>query len=194
MNFTFPLLAAAERSSSGTLLGRPEGGAPTKLTVARARIICEALAEGMSYAVAASRAGIGELALRRWREKGANEEHPIYVEFVEQVERANAAAEERHLTNVDDAAFGRGDYDKPHWQASGWRLERRWPERYGRRSVHQIEGHDGGPVKFELSVSEQRHKLSAEDKERLEAARARRAIPARVLSEVVVGDDVDDGD
>jgi len=53
--------------------------------------------------------------------------------FAADVRRAEAASEMMHMRNVQNAAR-----DEKHWRASVWWLERRAPERYGRRAVEAV--------------------------------------------------------
>ena len=38
-----------------------------------------------------------------------------------------------------------GETQRSQWQAAAWRLERRYPDRWG-RTRHEVTGADGGPV------------------------------------------------
>jgi hypothetical protein len=68
-----------------------------------------------------------------------------YVKFVEGLKKARGEAEVFHLRNIKAHTFA-------NWQASAWYLERVRPERYGRRSRHEVTGEGGGPVKHEVFV------------------------------------------
>lgn len=125
-----------------------------KLTPEIVDTVLQSLRDGHSYAVAAVRAGITEGTLKRWRRNGRKGTHPAFVEFMEACHAAIAEAEGKHVDNITNAAFGRGDYKSPRWQASGWWLERRKPETYGKRMSFRHEGHDGGPVKFTLKIGD----------------------------------------
>lgn len=64
-----------------------------------------------------------------------------YVLFLFHTDKASAAAEVRNLTLIQQAA---GD---GAWQASAWILERRHPDKYGRRERINLEGsHEGDPI------------------------------------------------
>ncbi len=126
----------------------------SKLTPERAEIIVAVLRDGKSFYVAAMRAGISYRTFAKWREKAREKVHPAYVAFHEACEHAIAEAEEDHLANVQDAAYGTGRYEKPTWQASAWWLERVRKEIYGRSTKHVHEGSDGGPIKFTLKIGD----------------------------------------
>jgi hypothetical protein len=54
------------------------------------------------------------------------ENERAYARFTLDVSAALAEAEDKLLGIIDDAA-------KTTWQAAAWKLERRWPSRWGRR-------------------------------------------------------------
>jgi len=54
-------------------------------------------------------------------------------QFAADIRRAEAGAELTHMRNVQSAAR-----DEKHWRASVWWLERRSPERYGRRDAGAV--------------------------------------------------------
>jgi hypothetical protein len=53
--------------------------------------------------------------------------------FAADVRRAEAASEMMHMRNIHNAA-----QDDKHWRASVWWLERRAPDRYGRRAAESV--------------------------------------------------------
>lgn len=89
---------------------------------------------------------------REWIEDHEDEDEPEvpeaevpYVRFVQALKKARGEAEVFHLRNIKAHAFG-------NWQASAWYLERVKPERYARRSRHEVTGADGGPVSHGVFV------------------------------------------
>lgn len=87
---------------------------PTKLDVRRREAILESLRTGSPRGVAARTAGIAEATFFRWMVDG----RPLYREFREAVERAEAEAEHSAVQAV------RGAMTR-HWRAAAWWLERR---------------------------------------------------------------------
>lgn len=75
--------------------------------------------------VAAEAEGISRGTFYAWCGKGERGEEP-FAEFVAVVARANAAWEEKLAGMIDGAA-------SDDWRAAAWRLERRFPDRYGQR-------------------------------------------------------------
>jgi len=90
-----------------------------------------ALRLGSYIETAANYAGITRQTLYNWIDRGRKEESP-YHEFVKELDQVMAEAELRDLAIITEAA-------KEQWQAAAWRLERRYPDRWGRvdRSVKQ---------------------------------------------------------
>jgi hypothetical protein len=92
---------------------------PSKYTPEAVERILGALERGATYEAAAAHAGITYETFNAWR-KG-------FSEFSEAVKKAEAKAELHWLEQIETAAAGGA------WQAAAWRLERRYPARWGRR-------------------------------------------------------------
>ena len=92
---------------------------PSKYTPETVARIVEALEQGATYEAAAAHAGISYETFNAWR-KG-------FPEFPEAVKKAEAKAELHWLEQIETAAA------EGAWQAAAWRLERRYPARWGRR-------------------------------------------------------------
>jgi hypothetical protein len=116
----------------------PQGGRPTKLTAPVQETICGALRRGCYYETASALAGISVRTLRNWLRAGAraidDEAHGrvldpqerLLADFVVACQQAEAAMENDALGEICR-------HGEKEWTAHAWRLERRWPDRYGRR-------------------------------------------------------------
>jgi transposase len=106
-------------------------GQPTKLTPERQRAIIDALRAGCYKATAAEYAGIGVSTLHRWLETGEADDESgrqsDYRDFWEAVKKADAEFQMRALLQIDQAARDGS------WQAAAWRLERKYPQLWGRK-------------------------------------------------------------
>ena len=102
-------------------------GRPTKLTPALQQKICEAIRAGNYLMTAAAFAGIDKTTLHSWLRRGAREARGLYHDFADAVEKAQADAEARDVALIAKAA------SDGVWQAAAWRLERKFPDRWGRR-------------------------------------------------------------
>lgn len=105
-------------------------GRPPKLTYDMIEKIADLIVMGKPIAVAANLAGISESTIYRWlalgKKKGANK---IYKELVERVYEACEFSEFEALQVLRQATL-----EGSNWRAAAWILERRHPEKYGKRS------------------------------------------------------------
>lgn len=95
---------------------------PTKLTPERAEALIELLRDGVYVETACAACGVGTSTFYRWM----TIDREPYVEFRDAVKKAEAEAETRAVEVVRNAAT-------TSWQAAAWWLERKFPERWGRR-------------------------------------------------------------
>lgn len=134
------------------------GGRPTKLTDELQEKIITAIRGGCYVETAVVYAGINKDTFYAWLRRGAAElervnrnarnrvriaEQP-YIEFSDAVMQAQAETEMIDITRVGLA--GRED-----WRAAAWRLERKFPDRWGRRDALELTGKDRGPIELEVS-------------------------------------------
>ena len=113
---------------------------PTKFDAKVAEQILQAVRVGCYIETAAAYAGISKQTLYNWLKIGARRRtgplHDFHVAF----ERALAQAEMRDLVLISKAA-------EEQWQAAAWRLERKFPDRWGRRERHDVNlGAEDGAV------------------------------------------------
>lgn len=116
---------------------------PEKITPQIQQKIVDALRMGNYIETAAAFAGIHKSTLYDWLKKGASatDEHDKYRQFSDAVEKAMAEAEMRDVAVIAQAS-------KDNWQAAAWRLERKYPHRWGRKTQHEISGKDGKPIEI----------------------------------------------
>jgi hypothetical protein len=102
-------------------------GRPSKLTAATIDKLCTALSLGATYELAAKHAGIGCSTLRAWR-LHAEQARPGSAArtLIERLDQVEAQAALHWLEQIERAA------QDGAWQAAAWRLERRYPQEYGR--------------------------------------------------------------
>jgi transposase len=131
-------------------------GRPTKITIEIQNEIVRAIRSGNYLETAASYVGLAHSTVRDWVRRGEREAsrleedvdaRPIksetpFMEFSVAIKKAQAAAEIRDVIIIGDAARGT-------WQAAAWRLERKYPDRWGKRESHEISGPGGKPVQVE---------------------------------------------
>ncbi len=109
--------------------GRPTG--PTKLTKKTRDLLVQAIEMGTTYLDAAAYAGIHYTTLHHWLRQGeqqyeAGDSTGDFYHFFEAIKKAEGKMVMRLQAKIERAAT-QGD-----WHAAAWKLERRYPDRYGR--------------------------------------------------------------
>ena len=122
-------------------MSKPTGkkpGRPSKFDEQRAKTILTYLRAGAYVETAAAAAGISKDTLYNWLRRGARvgdkptREDLRLAAFSDAVKQAMAKAELDDLTVIKGAAA-------KHWQAAAWRLERKYPDRWGNRITTRVE-------------------------------------------------------
>ena len=122
-------------------------GRPSKLTDEVEKDFLIALNQGSYIETACNFAGIARDTYYGWQERARKAREKSgkltaieqrLVDFSDKVKKVMASTEMRDLERIKSAA-------ESQWQAAAWRLERRYPERWG-RTRHEISGPDGGPI------------------------------------------------
>ena len=101
-------------------------GRPSKLTPDVQERICQAIRAGNYYEAACAYAGIDYSTFRRWIIKGEKAKSGKYHDFCEAIKKAEHEAEVRMVAQWQK-------HMPENWQAIATFLERRFPDRWGRR-------------------------------------------------------------
>lgn len=107
------------------------GRKPGRRTLLTARVrqrFIEAIQKGASYELAARAAGISERTFYNWKARAEAGERR-FVQFVQELTRAEAEGAEKLLDSIIKAAEAQGG----DWRAAAWLLERRFPDVYAKR-------------------------------------------------------------
>ncbi len=138
---------------------------PTKLNFDTHNKIITAIRAGNYIETAAAYAGVNKSTLYEWLKRGEREKQRVaensryrirksekpYVEFSNAVEKALAEAEIRDVAIIAKAA-------KEQWQAAAWRLERKFPDRWGRKDKVDLSADkDGFKVVIEYADKEEKN-------------------------------------
>ncbi|MHC4395626.1 MAG: hypothetical protein ACYS1A_08215 [Planctomycetota bacterium] len=115
-------------------------GRKTKLTPKLQDKICDIIRRGNYIEVACGFVGIDVSTYYNWLKWGEAAKSGKYFEFFKAAKRAENEQETLYVENIRKAAFD------GVWQASAWYLERKYPERWGRKERKEITGKDGGPI------------------------------------------------
>jgi transposase len=103
-----------------------KAGRPSKFSKAIADEIITYIMAGNYVETACAIAGVDKKTFYTWLKLGHEQKTGAYVQFLHAVEKAAAWSEARDLQAISDAG-------KTNWTAKAWRMERRFPERWGRR-------------------------------------------------------------
>jgi transposase len=98
---------------------------PSKYSPETVKKIEEALEAGATYKLAAAYAGIHFDTFNDWRQR--------FPEFSDLVKSAEAKAAVGWLEQIEQAARD------GHWQAAAWKLERRYPDEWGRKDRLELD-------------------------------------------------------
>lgn len=121
---------------------------PTKLTPEVQKMFIDAYSVGTPIRLACQYAGISEATYFAWVVRGEKREQP-YLEFLEAVQKSQGRAVVGWLAKIEAAA------NEGNWQAAAWKLERRYPEEFGRViQDHHVSGEKGGPVEIKVVYQE----------------------------------------
>lgn len=120
-------------------------GRPVKLNKDIESKIILALKTGAYIETAAAYAGISKATFYEWLRRGEREKQRVnkntrnktrkrelpFVELSDAIKKALADAEIRDIMKIEQAS-------KTQWQAAAWRLERRFPDRWGRKDNYNM--------------------------------------------------------
>lgn len=103
----------------------------------------EAIEAGNYASTAAESVGISSSTHYLWMSKGEEGIEP-YVGYMEAIKKAEAEAEMSAVRNIKTHAAD-------NWTASAWYLERKFPDRWGRKDklTQEISGKDGKPIEID---------------------------------------------
>lgn len=114
--------------------------------------IAQAIRVGAYVETAVALAGVSKDSFYRWlRQAESDEATDLTLKLSDAVKKALAESEKRDLDVIDKAA------QEGEWTAAAWRLERKFPNKWGRQSKVQLEhtGMDGGPIETQSMTDEE---------------------------------------
>jgi len=100
---------------------------PSKLTPEIQQKIGDGVSLGLTYALAASAAGVTYQSLNSWMQRGQKDQSGKYYQFYKYIQKCNADAAKKCLKRLNSAA------EAGNCQVCMFILERRFPEDFGRR-------------------------------------------------------------
>jgi len=134
----------ATRPDDKRLLTVPPPPPETLLNTKVIDEICQALKAGAFIECAVAHAGVPKKSYYDWMSKAARGKGSHLERLLsDSVKQALADGELMHVLNIAQAAKSGA------WQASAWMLERKFPNRWGRRIGLEHTGAGGGPIQLE---------------------------------------------
>ena len=124
---------------------KKKGGRPTKADDERMQKVLDGIKAGLSYQGACGLARVSYSTFLVWRHKGESEESEKFSKFLRELEYAEAVAEAEQLKKIKN---------DPDTKYACWILERRHPERWGKKEQvkQEISGPEGEPLKVVFNV------------------------------------------
>jgi len=120
-------------------------GRPSKLTPELQERILQLIRKGNYIEVACAAVGIDKSTYYKWLQRGQQAKSGKYFDFFIAAKKAEREAETAFLDRIREAAFKDKD-----WKAAAWYLERKYPERWGRKERHEVTGEDGGEITLKI--------------------------------------------
>lgn len=131
------------------------------------RTVCDKIVEGVlkgNYvSTVCQSVGINRSTYYDWKKKGKQGIEP-YKQFYDRVTEAEAQAEMDILNVIYTNAI-----DEGNWVSSAWILERKYPDRFGKRE--QMALATDNDFKLEISTAKSPYELGEEEKKLLEEDR-----------------------
>lgn len=132
-------------------------GRKSKLTPELQKKLINAIKQGNYYEAACAYVGIDRSTFFLWMKKGEQAKSGKYFELFNAVKQAEAEAEARIVANWQSKV-------PEDWRAAQAFLEKRFPDRWGKKETHVLEGGEE-PIKVENNLEE----ILAKYKETVEA-------------------------
>lgn len=153
---------------------RQRGGARSKLTKNVINEICKSVSIGLTYEMAAARAGVTYRTYHNWETRARAGEGGLYADLNQKLKEANAKMVLKNVAIIQNAAQGEKIVKKDKngtestiwknrdWKASAWLLENNFPDLFGKRAITETKSakliktlEDGSVLEKEVSVTKE---------------------------------------
>lgn len=119
-------------------------GRPTKISPEICEDIVKYIKAGNYPEVAASLAGVSRKTFYNWLKKGhKSKSNGVYKQFLHSIKKAESYAEAAAVERIRKAG-------EDNWQALAWWMERKHPDKWGRKQ--RVEMEHSGEVKQEVKL------------------------------------------
>ena len=137
-------------------------GRPTKLTPETHDRIVQAIKLGATYVMAANYGGVSYDSFNLWMKQGEAAKSGLFFDFYNAVKMAEAQGAVGWLVKIEAAA------NDGAWQAAAWKLERRYPQDYGRTVVDQNVNQSGSleHVIIDIGAKDDRRSITTDRADR----------------------------
>ena len=135
----------------------------TKLTKLMCEKICEGVRKGNYITTVCQSVGIQRQTYYKWKKWGEQGREP-FATFLKNVTEAEAQAEMDILDVIYTNAVDGGN-----WLSSAWILERKYPNRFGKREQMALQ--TDNDFKLEISTAKSPYELGEEEKKLLDEDR-----------------------
>jgi hypothetical protein len=110
---------------------------PTKLTPQLQELLVEQIKKGNYIETACGVVGINKQSYYNWLGRGKKAKSGKFFDFFDAIKKAEDFAEAYLLQQILSAA---DNQEKPQWQAAAWMLERKHPDKWGRKERLDVRG------------------------------------------------------
>lgn len=114
-------------------------GRPTKLTKKLSDAICEAIRNGSTEQAAAALSGVDRRTFMRWKRRGEASDEEPFASFRLALTRAHEDYISELLGEIRHATKLTKEGPIEDWSSRAWILERRYPGRFGRRAMSEVQ-------------------------------------------------------
>ena len=121
--------------------------------------ICEGLRKGNYVSTCCRAVGINKSTYYNWKKKGEKGIEP-YATFLKKVDEAEAEGEMAMMEIIHDNAVS------GNWLSSAWVLERKYPNRFGKRERMELQ--TDNDFKLEITTAKSPYEMGLDEKKLLE--------------------------
>lgn len=125
--------------------------------------ICENLRRGNYITTACRASGISTGTYYNWKKRGKAGEEP-YATFLKRTDEAEAEGELACMEVIFNSAV-----EQNNWLSSAWILERKYPQRFGKREQMALQ--TDNDFKLEISTAKSPYEMGLEEKKLLKEDR-----------------------